>query len=89
MGGAKSKFEQTDWIRANGKLTNREQTIDGSSPTSAYGVYYVTKLKLNQREFEVTDLEKNLLYTTRCVPGTLSWFDVYGRGIDDCLLRYG
>lgn len=50
MGGAKSKFEQTDWIRSTGKLTNREQTIDGSPPTAAYGVYYLTKNRLNQRE---------------------------------------
>jgi hypothetical protein len=88
MGGAKSKFEQTDWIRADGGLgESAEDTIDGAPPTAAYGIYYVTKAKLNQREFEVTDLEKNLLYSTKCVPGTLCWFDVYGRGIDDCLLR--
>ena len=78
MGGAKSKFEQTDWIRANGNLTSSDQTIDGSPPTSAYGVYFLTKQGLNQREFEITDLEKNLLYSTRIVPGSLCWFDVYG-----------
>ena len=50
MGGAKSKFEQTDWIRSHGTLTSREQTIDGSAPTAAYGVYFLTKAKLNQRE---------------------------------------
>lgn len=88
MGGAKSKFEQTDWIRASGKLGQAEDTIDGSAPTSAYGVYYITKNKLSsQRDFTITDLNSNLLYITRPVPGTLSWFDVFGNGIDDCRLR--
>lgn len=87
MGGTKSKFEQTDWIRAHGRLEGSENTIDGQLPTSHYGVYYVTKTKMNQREFEITDLEKNLLYTTKCVPGTLCWFDVYGRGLGEGLLR--
>ncbi|CAB9498378.1 expressed unknown protein [Seminavis robusta] len=87
MGGTTSKFEETDWIRADGKLSNVTDTIDGRPPTSQYGVYYITKTKLNQREFEVTDLEKNLLYSTKCVPGTLCWFDVYGSGLDECLLR--
>ena len=49
MGGAKSKFEQTDWIRADGGLSSVADTIDGQPPTSAYGVYYVTKTKMNQR----------------------------------------
>ena len=35
----------------------------------------------------MTDLEKNLLYTTKCVPGTLCWFDVYGRELGEILLR--
>ena len=88
MGGAKSKFEQTDWSRADGKLNGGvSDTVDGRSPTSTYGIYYLTKTGLNQREFEVTDLDKNLLYTTKIVPGTLCWFDVYGNGVNDCLLR--
>ena len=88
MGGAVSgKLEQTDWARADGQLVSPRDTIDGSNPTSGYGIYYLTKTGLNQREFQLTDQNKNLLYTTKCVPGTLCWFDVYGRGIDECLLR--
>jgi hypothetical protein len=88
MGGARSKFEQTDWATADGKLTGGvSDTVDGSQPTNAFGIYYLTKTGLNQREFEVTDLDKNLLYTTKCVPGTLCWFDVYGKGMNECLLR--
>jgi len=87
MGGAKSKLDQTDWLLADGSLRKPEETIDGAPPTADYGVYYLTKSRLNQREYIVTDLEKNLIYTTKCVPGTLCWFDVYGPGIEECLLR--
>jgi hypothetical protein len=79
MGGATfSKFEETDWSRANGKLeaTNRDATLDGALPTTKYQVFYLIKRGVNQREFDVTDEEDNLLYTTRQVPGTISCFDV-------------
>ena len=49
MGGATSKYEETDWIQADGKLKGAEETIDGRPPTTQYGVYYVTKTKMNQR----------------------------------------
>ena len=49
MGGAKSKYDDTDWVQANGKLKTAEETIDGRPPTTQYGVYYVTKTKMNQR----------------------------------------
>ena len=87
MGGSSSRFEETDWNKADGKLTSQDQTIDNASPTSIYGVYYLTKLGVNQRDYDVTDRESNLLYSTRAVEGTLSWFDVLGQGIDEYLLR--
>jgi hypothetical protein len=87
MGGATSKFDENDWEKADGKLTSSKFTLDGSAPTEAYGVYILTKKGVNQREFDVTDEDKNLLYTTRAVPGTIACFDLLGKGIGDYRLR--
>lgn len=84
-------FNDNDWPKADGKLRSGQDTIDGSPPTSALGIYYLTKTKqsnvFNQREFHVTDPDQNLLFTTRSVPGTVACFDVLGRGIEDFVLR--
>lgn len=87
MGGGTSRFEETDWETATGKLTSEDETIDGSPPTAKYGVYYVTKQGLNQRDFDVTDEYSNLIYSTKCVEGTLAWFDVMGPDLNQHLLR--
>jgi hypothetical protein len=87
MGGATSKLDENDWEKADGKLTSGAYTLDGSEPTEAYAVYYLTKKGVNQREFDVTDADKNLLYTTRAVPGTIACFDVLGRSIGEYRLR--
>ena len=90
MGGATSRFEETDWTRATGRLIAQEDeqdhpTIDGSSPTRSYRQYEIIKQSkmTSQREFEVLDPKKrHRLYTTRAVPGTLAWFDVLGPNLD-------
>jgi hypothetical protein len=87
MGGATSKLDENDWEKADGKLTSAEYTLDGSLPTEAYKVFILTKKGVNQREFDVTDENKNLLYTTRAVPGTIACFDLLGKGIGDYRLR--
>ena len=89
MGGGSSRFEETDWENASGKLTSMEETIDGFPPTSKYKVYHINKTAgvINQREYDVTDDESNLLYSTRGIEGRLAWFDVLGPGIDQYLLR--
>lgn len=87
MGGAKSKFDACEWEKANGKLQDGDCTLDGTRPTAKYGVFILTKKAVNQREFDVTDAEQNLIYTTRAVPGTIACFDVMGKGMDDYLLR--
>jgi hypothetical protein len=87
MGGATSKLDENDWEKADGKLTSPGYTLDGSIPTKAYAVYILTKKGVNQREFDVTDEHKNLLYTTRAVPGTIACFDLLGKGIGDYRLR--
>ena len=95
MGGATSKFEETDWTLADGKLTVSDidaaasgsgdatastrtgtTTIDGAPPTRQFQVYYLIKKGVNQREFDITDEENNLLYTTKAVAGTIACFDV-------------
>lgn len=85
MGGSSSRFDETDWNKADGKC---EQTIDNAPPTDRFGIYYLTKLGVNQREYNVTDSDSNLLYRTRVVEGTLAWFDVLGpAGEDDYRLQ--
>lgn len=79
MGGATSKLEENDWSKADGKLRGSEFTLDGSEALPGYGVYYLTKRGVNQREFDVTDEESNLLFTTKQVPGTIACFDVSAR----------
>lgn len=89
MGGATSKFDENDWSLANGELKENTSmmTVDGAPPTRDYQVYNFMKRHLNQREFDLTDQDSNLLYTSRQVPGTIACFDVMGRGIDDYKLR--
>jgi hypothetical protein len=86
MGGVTSKFDETDWSKANGGLLAHwedrrpeDVTIDGLAPTYKFGIYEIVKTSVSQREFQVVDPKnKNLLYITRSVPGTLAWFDVLG-----------
>ena len=87
MGGGSSRFEDTDWSTATGKLVSSEDTIDGAEPTQEYRTYTLHKRSVNQREYDVTDEDSNLLYSTRVIEGTLAWFDVLGPGMDDFKLR--
>lgn len=87
MGGGSSRFEETNWETATGKLTSPEETIDGAQPTKKHQVYYITKRGLNQRDYDITDEDSNLVYTTKAVEGTLACFDLLGRGIDDYKCR--
>jgi hypothetical protein len=86
MGGSSSRFNETEWDKADGKLASCDSTIDNALPTDAFGIYYLTKLGVSQREYDVTDSNSNFIYKTRAVEGTLAWFDVLNA--DDCpLLR--
>jgi hypothetical protein len=92
MGGAQSYFDETDWNLADGGLMSAAQTLDGRPPTQSYQCYDLIKRSIvaNQREFHVTDQEKNLLFQIRPIPGTIAGFDVLGVGSaknDDFILR--
>eukprot|EP00977_Amphora_coffeiformis_P016412 scaffold5089_cov156-Amphora_coffeaeformis.AAC.9 len=87
MGGATSKLDENNWEKADGKLRGPEFTVDGADATQKYSIYYLTKRGVNQREFDITDEESNLLFTTKQVPGTIACFDVLGKGIDTYVLR--
>ena len=82
-----SKFEETDWSVADGKLRSPEDTLDGSPPLSKYSIFYLHKKGFSQREFDITDEAQNLVYSTRPVPGTIACFDVLGKGLDEFVLR--
>lgn len=87
MGGGSSRYDETDWPKASGKLLSFHDTVDGSPPTTKHGQYTITKQGINQRDFDVVDEDFNLVYTTQIVEGTLAWFDVLGVGIDNYVLR--
>ena len=87
MGGATSKLAETDWEKADGCLEHDEDTIDRSRPTAVYQSYELIKRSYNQRECDIIDRNKDLLYSTRLVPGTIACFDVLGRDLDTCVLR--
>ena len=92
MGGAQSYFNETDWDLADGSLRTGDDTMDGRPPTVKYQTYDLVKRSIvaNQRELDVTDSEKNLLFHVRPSPGTIAGFDVLGIGSannDDYLLR--
>lgn len=69
-------MDENDWEKADGKLRGSEFTVDGAEATNKYTIYYLTKRGVNQREFDVTDEESNLIFTTKQVPGTIACFDV-------------
>lgn len=77
MGGATSKFSETDWETVDAGLKNASETIDESKPTSQHSIITLTKHSIvNQREYDVKDDEGTLLYTTKAVEGTVKWFDL-------------
>lgn len=87
MGGASSKFNDTDWSKADGELKSSFDTVDGSSPTISYTMATLHKLALSQRSYHVTDEYSNLLYSTKAVPATVACFDILGRGMDEKVAR--
>ena len=85
MGGATSRFSDTDWDVADGgyKDENGEtKTLDGKSPTSELTYLRLKKPNVvNQREFIVVnaDSEDNpneVLYTSKPIEGTMKNFDL-------------
>lgn len=81
MGGAASKFDETDWAKADGGLRETADTIDGSMPTMHHSIVTLKKLNMvNQRDYDIRDDQDILLYTTKAVQGTAKWFDFYGKG---------
>eukprot|EP00980_Cylindrotheca_fusiformis_P003678 scaffold818_cov136-Cylindrotheca_fusiformis.AAC.44 len=87
MGGASSRFDETQWWNADGELGNSqgdqpETIIPGERPTSGLEIFDILKSKsiTSQRDFKVRDGKKNVVYVTRAVPGTLAWFDILRPG---------
>mmetsp|Transcript_57887 Transcript_57887/g.172795 ORF Transcript_57887/g.172795 Transcript_57887/m.172795 type:complete len:238 (-) Transcript_57887:283-996(-) len=81
MGGATSRFSETDWTKADGGFSPKAACIDGARPTPAHMIISLSKHSIvNQREFDVRDDQDILLYDTKAVDGTVTWFDVLGPG---------
>jgi len=78
MGGATSRFCETNWEISDGGLSEASQTIDGREPTESHVILTLKKTTLvNQREFEIRDDMDELLYTSKAVEGTTKWFDLF------------
>ena len=81
MGGAASRFDETDWTKADGGLREASQTMDGAKPTTNHAILTLQKPNIiNQRDYEIRDDQGILLYTTKAVQGTVKSFDLFGSG---------
>jgi hypothetical protein len=81
MGGAASKFDETEWDNVDGGLTEDSLTLDGAKPTGHHAILTLKKHSLvSQRDYDISDDQDILLYTTRGVHGTVKWFDLLGKG---------
>lgn len=81
MGGATSKFDETDWSKVDGGLREASQTIDGAIPTTHHSILTLQKPNIiNQRDYDIRDDQDILLYTTKAVQGTVKSFDLFSKG---------
>jgi hypothetical protein len=81
MGGATSKFDETDWKKADGGLREASQTIDGAMPTTHHVILTLKKPNIiNQRDYDIRDDQDILLYTSKAVQGTVKSFDLFSKG---------
>lgn len=84
MGGATSRFDETDWDKADGGLREASETLDGKKPSARHTILTLQKPTLvNQRHFEIRDDLNTLLYTSSAVSGTTKWFDLVFAGDDE------
>lgn len=78
MGGATSRFAETNWETADGGLKDPSQTIDGMAPIREHSILALKKSSLvNQREFVIRDDAGDLLYTSKAMEGTTKWFNLF------------
>lgn len=78
MGGAASRFDETDWTKVDGGLRETSETIDGAMPTTHHVILTLQKPNIiNQRDYEIRDDQGILLYTTKAVHGTVKSFDLF------------
>jgi hypothetical protein len=78
MGGASSRFAETDWNAVDGGLRDTKDTVDGRQPTTHHTILTLKKSNVvNQREFEIRDDLDELLYTSKPIEGTSKWFDLF------------
>lgn len=81
MGGAASRFDETDWDAVDGGLREASETVDGAIPTSQHTILTLKKKTLvNQRDYDISDDQDILLFTSKGVQGTVKWFDLCGKG---------
>lgn len=75
MGGASSRFAETDWENASAGV---KETIDGSVPYEHLSILTLKKNNsiVDQRSFEVRNDMDEILYTSKPIVGSTKWFDL-------------
>ncbi len=77
MGGATSRFGDTDRDTFNGGLT----AFDGAKLTKEHVILTLSKRNIvNQRDFEIKDDQDMLICKSKAVKGTMKWFDLEDKG---------
>ncbi|CAJ1963693.1 unnamed protein product [Cylindrotheca closterium] len=75
MGGATSRFAETDWESASAGV---KETIDGSMPSEDLSILTLRKNNsiVDQRSFEIRNDVDELLYVSKPIVGSTKWFDL-------------
>ena len=76
MGGATSRFGETDWENASAGV---KETIDGSLPSAELSILTLKKNNslVDQRSFEIRNDSDELLYSSKPIVGSTKWFDLF------------
>eukprot|EP00980_Cylindrotheca_fusiformis_P004270 scaffold918_cov126-Cylindrotheca_fusiformis.AAC.49 len=76
MGGAASRFAETDWQNASAQV---KETIDGAPPSKHLSILTLKKNHsvVDQRTFEIRNDLDEVLYTSKPIVGSTKWFDLF------------
>ena len=77
MGGATSRFAETDWDGIVHEATEEALDFGGLAPAHTILTLQKSSSLVNQREFEIRDIDTDqLLYKSKPIEGTSKWFDL-------------
>jgi hypothetical protein len=79
MGGATSRFAETDWKNASGGVHQEGETIDGAPASQHLSILTLKKNHsiVDQRTFEIRNDLDEVIYTSKPIVGSTKWFDLF------------